>query len=310
MNFLNKLKKVGTALVLISAAQQGFAQQEPQFAQYMYNTSVYNPAYAGTREVLSVFGNYRTQWVGLDGAPKTASFSVSTPINDSNVGLGLSFVNDKIGIMDENNIAIDFSYKIKLNYNYQLAFGLKASADLLNVDYTKGHPFDPSDINIQENISNKFTPNIGAGVYLYSDRSYLGVSVPSFLETHRYDDNDVTTMKQRMQLYLIGGYVFDINPDLKFKPAFLVKTVQGAPLQIDLTANFLIFEKLTAGVAYRWDAAVSGLVGFQISESLFVGYSYDADTSKLKHYNSGSHEFFLRADIFNRYTRKTSPRFF
>lgn len=310
MDFLNKLKKVGTALVLISACQHSFAQQEPQFAQYMYNTSVYNPAYTGTREVLSLFGNYRTQWVGLDGAPKTASFSVSTPIGDSNVGIGLSFVNESIGIMDENNIAIDFSYKVRLNYTYQLAFGLKASADLLNVDYAKGHPFDPSDVNIQENISNKFTPNLGAGIYLYSDRSYLGVSVPSFLETHRYDDNEVTTMKQKMHLYLMGGYVFDINPTLKFKPAFLMKGVQGAPLQVDVTANFLLFEKLTAGIGYRWDAAVSGLVGFQITESLFVGYSYDADTSKLRHYNNGSHEFFLRADIFNRYTRKTAPRFF
>ncbi len=307
---IKNIKLKGIFLLFIGTLCNSYAQQEPQFAQYMYNTSVYNPAYAGTREVLSIFGNYRTQWVGLDGAPKTASFAVSTPIHNSNLGIGLSYINESIGIMDENNIAVDISYKIKISYSYKMAFGVKASGDLLNVDYLKGHPYNPSDVNIQENINNKFTPNIGAGVYVYSDTGYLGLSVPNLLETYRYDDNEVTTMKQRMNLYLIGGYVFDLNPSLKFKPAFLMKAVEGAPLKLDLTANFMFADKFTAGVSYRWDAAVSGLLGFQINDSLFLGYSYDAATTRLSHYNSGSHEFFLRVDLFNRYTRKLAPRFF
>lgn len=304
------IKNIGIGLLLLSGFQQANAQQDPQYTQYMYNTSMINPAYTGSRGVLSVFGMYRTQWVGLDGAPKTANISVSSPIGESGLGIGASFTNDRIGAMDENNFAVDLSYAIDLNYRYKLAFGLKGTANLLNVDYTKLHIYNGTDPVAQTNIDNKFTPNIGAGLYLYSENSYLGFSAPNFLTTERYNDNDITTMRQKMHYYVMGGYVFEFNPSLKFKPAFLAKATDGAPLQVDLTANFLIIDKFTVGAAYRWDAAISGLVGFQINESLFVGYTYDAETSKLARYNSGSHEIFLRFDLFNRYTRVNTPRFF
>jgi type IX secretion system PorP/SprF family membrane protein len=202
------------------------------------------------------------------------------------------------------------SYAIDLNHEYKLAFGLKGTANLLNVDYTKLQIYNGTDPTVQNNIDNKFTPNIGAGLYLYSEKSYLGFSVPNFLTTDRYNDNEITTMRQKMHYYLMGGYVFEFNPSLKFKPAFLAKAIEGAPLQVDLTANFLIIDKFTVGAAYRWDASISGLVGFQINEGLFIGYTYDAETSKLARYNSGSHEIFLRFDLFNRYTRINTPRFF
>ncbi|MDM1399067.1 type IX secretion system membrane protein PorP/SprF, partial [Myroides odoratimimus] len=294
MSIQKNIKKIGISLLLIGCFQTMQAQQDPQYTQYMYNTNMINPAYAGSRGTLNVFGMYRTQWVGLDGAPKTANVSVSTPLGESGLGLGVNFTNDRLGAMDENNISVDLAYAIDLNADYKLAFGLKGTANLLSVDYTKLNIHNPTDPVSQENINNKFNPNIGAGVYLYSDKAYVGLSVPNFLTTDRYDDNDITTMRQKMHFYLMGGYVFDLSQDILFKPAALVKAVSGAPLQVDLTANFLLYDKFTLGAAYRWDASVSALAGFQVNENLFVGYSYDFDTTALQRYNSGSHEVFLR----------------
>jgi len=310
MSIQKNIKKIGISLLLIGCFQTMQAQQDPQYTQYMYNTNMINPAYAGSRGTLNVFGMYRTQWVGLDGAPKTANVSVSTPLGESGLGLGVNFTNDRIGAMDENNISVDLAYAIDLNADYKLAFGLKGTANLLNVDYTKLNIHNPTDPVSQENLNNKFNPNIGAGVYLYSDKAYVGLSVPNFLTTDRYDDNDITTMRQKMHFYLMGGYVFDVSQDILFKPAALVKAVSGAPLQVDLTANFLFYDKFTLGGAYRWDASVSALAGFQVNENLFVGYSYDFETTALQRYNSGSHEIFLRFELFKQRSMINTPRFF
>lgn len=299
-----------SALLGLGVTSVGFAQQDPQYTQYMYNHANINPAYAGSLDALTVYGQYRTQWVGLEGAPKTANLSVTSPIGDSGLGVGVHFSNDQVGVMKDNSFAIDLSYAIYLNQTYQLAFGIKGSGNLLDVDYSRLHVFNPSDPVTQTNVDNKFTPNIGAGVFLYSDKAYVGFSIPNFLTTTRYDDNTISTMRQQMHYYLTGGYVFDINPTWKFKPAVLLKAVQGAPLQVDLSANVLFREKVTLGLAYRWDASVSALAGFQITKGLFIGYNYDMETTKLAHYNGGSHEFLIRFQLFNSLKRTNAPRFF
>jgi type IX secretion system PorP/SprF family membrane protein len=171
------------------------------------------------------------------------------------------------------------------------------------------NPADAGDPNLQ-NFDNKITPNFGAGVYFHSDRLYLGLSVPNFFEDSRYNDNDVAVYQERMNLYLIGGYVFDLSPSIKFKPTFLTKMVTGAPLQTDISGNFLFNERLTLGVAYRWSAAVSAMAGFQVTNGLFVGYGYDLENTNLSNYNSGSHEVFLRFELFNRVNKLVTPRFF
>ena len=287
----------------------GFAQQDAQYTQYMYNTTNINPAYAGSRGVLSVFALHRTQWVGMDGAPVTNAFSINTPLNNSKLGLGVSVVNDRIGPTVENAISADLSYTIPTSETFNLSFGIKATANLFNLDVDKLNPMDQNDPSLQ-NLDNKFNPNFGAGVYLHSDKFYLGLSVPNFLEDTKYSDNSVSVFKERMNFYAIGGYVFDISPSLKFKPAFLTKMVTGAPLQIDVSGNFMFFDKLTLGAAYRWDAAVSALAGFQVSDGIYIGYGYDLETTKLKNYNSGSHEVFLRFELFKRYSKMVTPRFF
>jgi hypothetical protein len=294
---------------LMLTCYTGFAQQDAQYTQYMYNTININPAYAGSRGVMSIFGLHRTQWVGLDGAPTTNAFSLNTPINNSNLGLGLSLVNDRIGPTSDNTISADISYTVPMSENYKLSFGIKASGNIFNLDTSKLTPAQSNDPNLQ-NFNNEFSPNFGAGVYLHSDKLYFGLSVPNFLQDTKYNDNEVAVFQERMNFYAIGGYVFDLSQSIKFKPAFLTKVVTGAPLQVDASANFLFYDKFMLGGAYRWDAAVSALAGFQVTDGLFIGYSYDMETTNLRRYNSGSHEIFLRFELFNKVSKMVSPRFF
>ncbi|MFE3872747.1 type IX secretion system membrane protein PorP/SprF [Flavobacterium sp. ZS1P70] len=296
------------SFVLMFTAMLSFAQQDAQFTQYMYNTININPAYAGSRGVLSIFALHRTQWVGLDGAPVTNTVSVNTPLNANNLGLGVSLVNDKIGPTHENTLSADLSYTVPTSETFKLSFGIKATANLFDLDVSRLNPAydDPS----LHDYSNKFTPNIGAGVYLHSDKAYVGFSVPNFIESKRYDDNEVAIFKEKINYYLIAGYVFDLKNDIKFKPAVLTKIVAGAPLQVDVSANFMFIDKFVVGAAYRWSAALSAMVGFQVSEGLYIGYGYDHETTNLNHYNSGSHEIFLRYELFNNNNKIITPRFF
>lgn len=309
------MKKKLTVLIVILISGISYAQQEAQYTQYMYNTIAVNPAYAGSRQSMSIFGLHRSQWIGLDGAPVTNTFSIHTPIRDTRIGLGLSILNDQIGPTTDNNLAVDFSYTIPLSQTYKLSFGLNASADLLNVDSSKIIAVDSGDPRFQNIIDHQFSPNFGVGLYLHSDNTYFGLSAPSLLAVKHFDGiaKAVTSnyiLTQQIQYYFIAGHVFDLNEDIKFKPSMLAKMTQGAPLQVDLSGNFLINQKFTAGISYRWDAAVSALVGFQVSDSWYVGYSYDFDTTALANYNSGSHEIFLRYELFKKNNRIISPRFF
>lgn len=287
----------------------GFAQQDAQYTQYMYNTINVNPAYAGSRGALSFFAQNRTQWVGLDGAPITNTISVNTPFNNTKLGAGLSIVNDEIGPSTSNSISADLSYTIPVSESFRLSFGIKGTVNLFNIDVNKLNPGDQTDPQFQ-NFDNEISPNIGAGLYLHSDKAYVGFSIPTFLETDAYNDNDVAIYKEKINYYLIGGYIFELSPSTKFKPAFMTKLVEGSPLQVDVSANFMFIDKLTLGVAYRWSAAVTAMAGFQISDAFYVGYSYDFETTALENYNSGSHEFFLRYEIFTKNSRMVTPRFF
>jgi type IX secretion system PorP/SprF family membrane protein len=296
------------SFVLMFTAIVTFAQQDAQFTQYMYNTININPAYAGSRGALSIFALHRTQWVGLDGAPVTNAVSLNTPLNGSKLGLGISVINDKIGPTNENTISADLSYTVPTSDTFKLSFGVKATANLFNLDVSKLNPVD-DDPSLRD-FNNKFSPNIGAGIYWHSDKAYLGLSVPNFIETNRYNDNDVAILKEKINYYLIAGYVFEVSNGIKFKPAVMTKMVKGAPLQVDVSGNFMFNDKFVVGLAYRWSAAVSAMVGFQISDGLYVGYGYDLETTKLDNYNSGSHEIFLRFELFKNDKKITTPRFF
>lgn len=291
-----------------------FGQQDAQYTQYMYNTVSVNPAYAGSRGHLSIAGLYRAQWVGLEGAPETQTLNFHTPVGYRGVGLGLSFVNDLIGPTSETYFDIDFAYTIHTSLDARLSFGLKGSAHLLDVRFSElnqntGTGPDPT---LQQNIDNRFSPNFGAGVYYHTQRFYAGLSVPRILETTHFEESSLSTAKEQMNFYFITGYVWDLNPFLKFKPTLLTKVVQGAPLQVDVSANFLINEKFILGAAYRWDAAFSGMAGFQISDQFLIGLAYDREITELgaTSFNDGSFEIILRYDFIKVLDNLKSPRFF
>lgn len=287
------------------------AQQDAQYTQYMYNTISVNPGYAGSRGHMSVGLLHRSQWVGLDGAPTTQTFNVHSPIGYKGVGLGASIVNDKIGPTSETNFDVDFSYTIKTSDEGKLSFGLKGSINLLDIKFSELNQY-ASDQSLQQDVDNRFSPNFGAGVYYHTDKFYAGLSVPRLLETSHFDESSLSTAKEQMNFYLITGYVWDINPFLKFKPTLLTKAVKGAPLQVDLSANFMLNDKFIIGAAYRWDAALSALVGFNLSNELLIGMAYDKETTDLGNtsFNDGSFEVVIRYDFIKTKNNLKSPRFF
>ncbi|WP_198403806.1 MULTISPECIES: type IX secretion system membrane protein PorP/SprF [Aquimarina] len=298
-----------------------YTQQDSQYTQYMYNTISVNPAYAGSRGILSIMGLYRTQWVGLDGAPSTQTLTLNSPINEKNkLGIGLSIINDAIGATNETNFNASISYTIPVSRIGKLNFGVNAGGNLLNVDLITLRRFNPDDSLLENNIDNKFSPNVGVGFYYHTNRFYLGISTPNLLETNHFNkdilsniDNQVSVFaKERVNYYFITGHVFEIVPYIKFKPAVLAKYIEGSPIQFDASANFMFNEKFTIGTAYRWSKAVSAIAGFQISDSLMIGFSYDREITDLgqTRFNNGSYEAILRFELKNNHHQFLTPRFF
>jgi type IX secretion system PorP/SprF family membrane protein len=314
-----KKRQLFVLTLICLACWQIKAQQDAQYTQYMFNTMSVNPAYAGSRGQFTAAALYRSQWVGLDGAPKTLTLNLHSPIRESSVGYGISIVNDDIGdgTVQETHFDAVVSYTLDVSQDAKLSFGLKAGGHLLNLDFAKLNNFDNEPIS-GDNIENKFSPNFGLGFYYHTSRFYAGLSAPNLLETDHFDNSqrDANTVQflstERINFYLITGYVFELNPDLKFKPAILTKVVGGAPLQLDLSASFLFNEKFSFGAAYRLDAAVSALAGFQITDQIMLGIAYDRETTDLggTQFNDGSFEFFLRFELLRSFQRTISPRFF
>ncbi|MCP2025222.1 type IX secretion system PorP/SprF family membrane protein [Flavobacterium sp. HSC-32F16] len=306
---IKNIKKIFTIITMLSVFGVA-AQQDPQYTQYMYNTLSVNSAYAGSLGHLAITGIYRTQWVGLEGAPNTQSFTLDTPIAKK-TGLGLSVVSEEIGPSEEQYIDANFSYTIQSGQTHKLSFGIKGGGRVINIDWTKGSHKDP-DVQFRENITNKFLPVVGAGLYWHGERDYIGVAIPNFLTRERYNYDDIADdlVNERMHVYLIGGIVFDLSAHTKFKPAALVKYVTGAPLIADFSANFMFNNAFTLGASYRTGDSVSAMASLQITPQFLVGYAYDYTTTELQTYNSGTHEIMLRFELVSRKKGLKSPRFF
>ena len=289
------------------------AQQDPQYTQYMFNMNIVNPAYAGSRGTLSIGVLGRTQWVGIDGAPKTVTAAIHAPIG-KNLGAGFSAIADELGPVKEQNIYADISYTVSTSEEGRLAFGLKGGVSLFNTDFANiilpqtprgADPFFDEDIN-------KTFPNFGAGVYYYNERFYIGLSAPNFLETLHFEkeNNTITRASEETHYFLTSGYVFELSETLKFKPSVMLKGVQGSPLSVDVSTNFLFNERFEVGANYRLDDSVSLMANFGVTPSLRIGYAYDYTTTNLGNYNSGTHEAFLLWDIDFSKKNLKSPRFF
>lgn len=301
-----------TLMILVSVN----AQQDPQYTQYMYNMNVVNPAYAGSKEALSIGLLYRSQWVGINDAPKTATLSVHSPVG-KNVGLGLSVISDQIGPVEENNVYADFSYTLNLGGESKLAFGLKAGATFQNIglfsDIGNGYVPDAGDEAFSENTSNTYL-NIGTGVFFYTDKFYASLSVPNMLKSTYLD---VTNNGQQFEYgsevlhyFLSSGYVFDLSANTKFKPSFLLKSAFNAPTSLDLSANFLFNDNFEVGATYRLDDSIGAMANFAVTPQIRIGYAYDYVTSDLNIKTSGSHEIMLLFDLNFLKKVSISPRFF
>ncbi|OBX25993.1 type IX secretion system PorP/SprF family membrane protein [Gelidibacter algens] len=291
------------------------AQQDPQYTQYMYNMSVINPAYATEGDLINVGALYRSQWVGTVGAPNTGSLFVHVPLQEK-IQVGLSVINDQIGnVVNETNVYADFAYILPVGTNTKLSLGVKAGATFFNTNFN-GFVYsdDLPDPAFANNLSKTF-PNIGAGAYLFGTNYYVGFSAPNLLNSKHLENDSgiVANGVEDLHFFLTAGYVFDINEQLKLKPAFMTKSVAGAPLSIDLTANVLINNVLEVGAGYRFDDAITGLANFRVSPSMRIGYAYDYTLSNLGQFNSGSHEIMILFDIDTLGKPKgydKSPRFF
>ncbi|UPQ79811.1 type IX secretion system membrane protein PorP/SprF [Flavobacterium azooxidireducens] len=311
------MKKIVLTLAFaLMIALDGQAQQDPHYTQYMYNMNIMNPAYAGSKESLSVGLLYRAQWVEIEGAPKTGTLSIHSPVG-KNVGLGLSAITDKIGPVEENNVYADFSYTLNLGGEHRLAFGIKGGATFHKVglfsDIGNGFVPDPDDPAFSENSSNTYL-NLGSGLFYYNQKFYAAFSVPNMLKSKHLD---VTQNGQEYEFgsevqhyFLTAGYVFDLSENTKFKPSFMMKSSFNAPTSLDVSANVLFFNKFELGATYRLEDSFGGMINFAITPSIRVGYAYDHIVSDLNVTTPASHEFMLLFDLNFSKKISISPRFF
>ncbi|OAB80627.1 PorP/SprF family type IX secretion system membrane protein [Cochleicola gelatinilyticus] len=294
--------------ICFACIQNSNAQQDPQYTQYMYNMNVVNPAYAGSKEGLSVTALYRDQWSGFEGAPQTITLSGHSPISDR-VGLGLSAIKDENGPVKETNVYADFSYTLPLGETTKLALGLKAGATFHDVGLGGLELQDDTDPFFDEDINNTY-PNVGAGAFLYTDNFYVGLSIPNFLSSVHLDENGVKFGSETNHFFATTGYVIQASENFKLKPSVMVKSAFDAPLSFDANLNALFYEKFELGVSYRLDDSFSGLVGFQINPNIRIGYAYDAVTSEINTVANASHEVILTFDLFFNKRTLRSPRYF
>lgn len=308
---------VRVVLIFIISFQSNvlFGQQNAMFSQYMFNALAINPAYAGSRNVVAATALYRNQWVGIQGAPKTGTFTVDAPFASERIGLGMQFSSDKIGITNTTTGVISGAYRIPLN-NGSLAFGLEGTvagyrAGFSDVELDPAGPI--ADPGFTTNI-NKTLFNFGSGVYYSNDRFFMGLSVKDFVR-NRLNNNDLATddditARQSAHAYLATGYVFPLGLDFNLKTSVLGKGVRGAPIQGDFNATLWIKDILAVGAEYRTSADISALMELRITPQVRIGYAYDRSTTTLRTYNSGSHEFMLRYEFSFDRNRVLSPRYF
>jgi type IX secretion system PorP/SprF family membrane protein len=304
------------ALLALGGLFGAKAQQDPHYTQYMYNMNVINPAYAGSKEHLSFGLLYRKQWVDINGAPSTGTFSGHSPVG-KNVGLGLSAITDDIGPVNETNVYADFSYTLNLAGEHRLAFGVKGGATFHKVglydDIQSQWLPDADDPAFAQNISRTYF-NVGAGIFYYTQKYYLAVSVPNLMKSkhldYRQGNNDYKFGSEESHYFITGGYVFEIGDNFKLKPSFMVKSSFGTDPSVDGSLNALFFDKFEIGATYRIDDSFGGMVNYAITPSIRIGYAYDHIVSDLNVTTPASHEFMLLFDLNFPKKVSRSPRYF
>jgi len=300
-------------LLIILASKDAEAQQEAMYSQYMFNSLAINPAYAGSRNVTSATALFRKQWVGIEGAPETLTFTIDAPTRNKKVGLGLQVFSDRLGITKTNGAFGSYAYRIRFDRG-TLAFGLQAGASQYRADFTSValNTGNSVDLAFQQNV-NKVLVNLGTGIYYNTDRFYVGLSSPQLLnnklENFSVTNNNVFT-GQSLHLFLAAGYVIPLGTELNLKPSFLIKGVKGAPIEADINANLWIKDAVAFGVQYRTEADIAAMIEVQATPQIRIGYAYDRSVTKLVNFNRGSHEIMLRYEFGFEKGKTISPRYF
>lgn len=286
------------ALLLLAGLFNVNAQQDPQYTQYMYNMSVVNPAYAGSKDAISTGLLYRKQWVNIEGAPTTFTAFAHSPVG-KNVGLGLSMAADEIGPVSNQYVYGDFSYTLNLGGEHKLSLGLKAGMTLNKIGLLdKVSPFvpDAGDFAFAENTNNALF-NIGSGLFYHTEKYYIAASIPNFIKSNYVDYSGKKFGMSAQHYFITGGYVFDINPNFKLKPFTMIKSAFNAPTSVDVSLNGLMYNKFELGVTYRLEDSFGAMVSYAISPNLRLGYAYDRVVSDINVTAPASHEFILLYDI-------------
>lgn len=315
-NYIKHLKKlivsILTLIVVMFCVLESKAQQDPMYTQYMENLLTLNPAYAGSRDVLSMMAVSRNQWVSMPGAPVTRSLSVHSPIKTTNMGLGLSILSDQLDPVKQTGVYLDYSYTLYLSNKRSLAMGLKAGVNFFEAGISNLETVQPDDPVFANDINRNFLPNFGVGAFYYTPTYYVGLSIPKLIE-NKINKNSVSTQsisREEMHIFFMAGYVFDVNRIVKFKPSILTKYVKNAPVSLDMTGTFLFYERLWLGAMYRVGDSFGGLLQMQATNQLKIGYSYDLPINKLGAYNKGTHEIMVSFDFNFGKGRVRSPRYF
>ena len=320
MNQLNRTTMERAAVkfaVLVGLCLSGSvnvrAQQDPMYTMYMWNMMTVNPGYAGSADLMNATALARRQWVGFDGAPVTNSLMLHTPLRNRAIGLGLSLVDDRIGPSRSTGVFGDFAYRIRITRNSRLAFGLKAGFSNHRLSMSAVPGVDANDPVFQRDINGGLRPNFGFGAYYWGRKGYIGLATPKLLRDEvvsATENGDVRLFRGAGHYFLIGGYVLKLSRDVKFRPSVLLKGVNGAPLSMDLSANFLFREKLWAGAAYRTSDDMSIILSYQATQQLRAGYAYDYPLSALRGRTGGSHEIMVSYDLTSTKRLLRSPRYF
>lgn len=298
--------------VLLFSIWNASAQQDPMFTQYMHNPVSINPAYAGSRGTMNFVAMHRQQWVGLDGAPRTLTLSVNSPFLGYNVGIGLSLIYDQIGPVKQTGIYADYSYHLKVGGKSKLAFGLKGGVNMYDYNLLNLEGSQNDDYVLLNGSRKMYLPNFGVGSYLYSDRYYIGFSIPKLLQNSLSDDKNTlkSVNKEERHIFLTGGVVIDLAENIKFMPSTTIRMVSGSPVSAELTASVILLDRLMVGGMYRVGDSFGALVKLNLTSQLSVGYSYDLTNSELRPYNQGTHEIYLSYDVAFRNKKILSPRYF
>lgn len=292
------MRNILLCIILLFSCFLAFGQNQEQYNHYIANQGLLNPAYNGTRESLSGLIVSRNQWVGFEGAPVTQALNVHSPISNTNLGLGLSVTNEKIGATHTLDCYGAVAYKFPMNNDYTLSLGVQFGFNSFSMDQSKLVTTDSSDPALYG--SSNIAMNAGFGSYFYSEKLFAGFSIPEFF-TNEYDTGAGSYKSsfdyKNIHYYLYGGYVFDLDR-IAIKPTVLSRFVYGAPVQVDLTANVLLFQKAWLGLTYKTSSEMTFLVEYLINKSFSVRYSYDYPISSLNQVkNYGSHELGLQFDL-------------